>query len=232
MSISFIRIQTILGQLLHNEQVAHRKIIIGDLTIPTRSLLIETIGVVLLLYLFVLPIYLALHISLIIAPVLHLFSYVILKYFLALPTTEESYLVYSSVYYRWWFLQRLWKLNHPWHQLLYGTSLYNTYLRLCGAHIGSGTCLQTSALDVPDLIKIGDNSFVGEDVVLGSMTYASASTFKLTSVWVGNNCSIAARSVLHSKVIIGNDITVKSLSSVCKYFLYLYLLDNCCYFLN
>jgi len=105
-------------------------------------------------------------------------------------------------------------------------------LRLCGAQIGSSTCLQTSAIDVPDLIKIGDNTFIGEDVVLGSMTYDSASTFKLTSVWVGNNCLIAARSVLHSKVIIGNDVTVKSLSSVCKYFLYLYLLDNCCCFLN
>jgi serine acetyltransferase len=160
---------------------------------------------------------LALHISLIIAPILHLFSYVILKYLFKLSTTEESYPLYSSVYYQWWFLHRLWKLNHPWHQILYGTSLYNTYLRLCGARIGSGTHLETSSIDVPHLIDIGENTFVGEDVILSSMTYDNTYTFKLTSVHIGNNCSIGARSVLHSKVFIENDVTVKSLSSVCEY---------------
>jgi hypothetical protein len=214
------------GQLSDNKQVTHEQILTDDLTIPTRSLFIETIGVIILIYLFALPIYLSLHTSLIIAPILHLFSYVILKYLLNLSITEESHLIYSSMYYRWWFLQRLWKLNHPWHQLLYGTSLYNTYLRLCGAQIGSDTCIQTSAIDVPHLIHIGDQTFVGEDILLSSMTYDSVHTFKLTSVWVGNNCSIAARSVLHSKVIITNDVTVKSLSSLCEYFLHLHLLNN------
>jgi hypothetical protein len=185
----------------------------------SRSLLVETLGIIVLIYVFALPIYFALRISLILAPVLHLLSYILLKKLIELPSTDEWHLVYSSVYYRWWFLQRLWKLNTPWHQMLLATSLYNTYLRLSGARIGANVHLRSSLIDWPDLIDIGENSFVGEDVVLSSVEYRHDNMFKLNSIRIGAHCSIGARSVLHSRVHIGDQVTVKPLTSICKYIL-------------
>lgn len=182
-----------------------------------RSLLIETLGIMVLIYVFALPIYLALRTSLILAPVLHLLLYILFQKLLKLPSTDEWHLVYSSVYYRWWFLQRLWRLNAPWHQMLFGTSLYNTYLRLCGAQIGRNVQLRTNLIDSPNLIDIGENSFVGEDVVFSSMEYKDNNMFRLNFIQISAHCSIGARSVLHSKVHIGNQVTVKSFTSVCKY---------------
>jgi hypothetical protein len=170
-----------------------------------------------LIYVFILPIYLALRVSLILAPVLHLLFYVLLKKLFKLPSTDEWHLLYSSVYYRWWFLQRLWKLNTPWHNMLLGTSLYNHYLRLCGARIGEGVQLRTSLIDWPDLLDIGDNSFVGEEVVLSSMEYKGNNMFRLNSIRIGIDCSIGARSVLYSRAHIGNHEIIKPLSHICKY---------------
>ncbi len=183
---------------------------------PTRSLLIETLGILFLVYIFAMPIYLALRWSLILAPILHLVTYIVFKRLLMLPSSNESYHIYSNVYYRWWFLQRLWKLNDPWHRMLYGTLLYNSYLRWCGARIGVNVYLRTSLIDQPDLLDIGDNSFVAEDVVLSSMTYESEKTFRLTSVRIGAKCKIGARSVLHSEVHIGDRVTVKPLTAISK----------------
>jgi hypothetical protein len=182
----------------------------------SRSLLIETLGIMVLIYIFALPIYFALRISLILAPMFHLLLYILLKKLLKLPSTDECHLVYSSAYYQWWFLQRLWKLNTPWHYMLFGTSLYNTYLRLCGARIGKDVQLRTNLIDWPDLIDIGKNSFVGEDVVLNSIEYRNDNMFKLNFIRIGAHCSIGARSVLHSQVHISNQVTVRPLTCVCK----------------
>jgi hypothetical protein len=112
------------------------------------------LGILFLVYIFAMPIYLALRVSLILAPILHLLIYIVFKLLFMLPSSNESYHVYSYVYYRWWFLQRLWKLNDPWHRMLHGTSFYNTYLRWCGARIGVNVHLRTSLLDQPEDIQI------------------------------------------------------------------------------
>lgn len=179
-------------------------------------MLIETLGILLLVYIFVMPIYLAFRFSLILAPILHLLAYIVFKRLFILPSLNESYFIYSLAYYRWWFLQRIWKLNDPWHRILQGTSLYNIYLRLCGAQIGVNVQLRTSLIDQPDLVDIGDNSFVAEDVVLSSMTYESDKTFRLTSVHIGARCKIGARSVLHSEVHIKDRVSVKPLTAISK----------------
>lgn len=184
--------------------------------IPSRSLLIETLGILFLIYIFAVPIYLALRWSLIIAPILHLLNYIIFQRLFTLPSSNGSYRIYSNIYYQWWFLQRLWKLNEPWHRILYGTSLYNIYLRLCGARIGINVHLRTNLIDHPGLLDIGDNSLVAEDVVLSSLTYESEKTFKFNRIHIGASCTIGARSVLHSEVHIGDQISVKPLTVISK----------------
>lgn len=208
--------QILNGQSLLENQYEKDKTMIHEYKTVNRSLLIETLGIMILIYVFVLPIYLALRISLILAPLIHLLSYILFKKLLELPLTDKWYLVYSSVYYRWWFLQRLWKLNSLWHRLLVGTSLYNTYLRLCSARIGLNVELRSILIDCPDLINIGENSFVGEDVVFSSIEYRDDNMFRLNSIQIGDYCSIGARSVLHSRVHINNQVIVKPLTSICK----------------
>lgn len=180
----------------------------------SRSLFIETLSVLLLICVFTVPIYLGLRFCLLLTPLLHLLAYVMFKQWLMLPTLNESYQTYSLAYYRWWFLQRLWKLNDPWHRILHGTSLYNIFLRLCGARIGTNVHLRTSLIDLPELIDIGDNSFIAEDVVLSSMAHTSQTTFRFTPVHIGARCRIGARSVLHSHVHIEDRCVAKSLSSI------------------
>jgi hypothetical protein len=114
-----------------------------------RSLTIELLGIICLIYLFILPIYFAYHSVSIIAPILHLFSYVFFQYLFNLSLTDEDHLIYSSVYYHWWLLQRLWKLNSLWHRLLYGTSLYNVYLRIYGKQIQLNTHIRSNAFQRP-----------------------------------------------------------------------------------
>lgn len=183
----------------------------------SRSLLVETLGILLLIYVFAVPIYLGLRLTLIVAPMLHLLLYIVFKRLFMLSTTNDCCQIYSLVYYRWWFLRRLWKLNEPWLYMIQGTSLYNSYLRLCGARIGVDVNLRTSLIDLPDLLEIGDNSLVGEDVVLSSMTYESEKAFRLTSIHIGARCRIGARSVLHSKVHIGDQVFAKPLTPMGKY---------------
>jgi acetyltransferase-like isoleucine patch superfamily enzyme len=89
-------------------------------------------------------------------------------------------------------------------------------LRLCGARIGADVQLRTSLIDWPDQIDIGENSFVGEDVVLSSLKYGHDNMFKLNSIRIGAYCSIGARSVLHSTVDIGDQVIVKPLTCICK----------------
>ena len=206
------------GKVDHHES---QKVTTHKYTTASRSLLIETLGIIILIYLFVLPIYLALRIRLILAPMLHLLSYILLKKLLELPSTDEWHSVYSSVYYQWWFLQRLWKLNALWHHMFLGTSLYNSYLRLCGARIGVNVQLRTTLIDCPHLIDIDENSFIGEDVVFSSMEYRDGNMFRLNSIRIDTHCSIGARSVLYSRAHIGNHVTVKPVTSICKYYFYL-----------
>jgi hypothetical protein len=100
-----------------------------------------------------------------------------------------------------------------------GTSLYNTYLCLCGAKIGNNVHLRTSLIDCPDLIDIGENSFVGEDVVFNSMEYRNDNMFRLNSIRIVDHCLIGARSVFHSQVNIGNQVVVKPLTYICRGFI-------------
>jgi hypothetical protein len=69
-----------------------------------RSLIIETLGIIGLIYIFAFPIYFSLRTSLILAPLLHLLFYILFKKLLQFPLTNEWHLICSSVYYRWWFL--------------------------------------------------------------------------------------------------------------------------------
>ncbi|CAF2917639.1 unnamed protein product [Rotaria sp. Silwood2] len=125
--------------------------------------------------------------------------------------------LFSSSYYRWWFLQRLWTLNTFWLSHISGTSFYNSYLRLCGARIGQHTIIDTTFIDAPDLLQIANSTYIGDEAVLSSLTYYDR-TFKLHPIRIGSNCAIDCRTVLYNGVEMEERVLVKSMSPVTGYF--------------
>ncbi|CAF3128118.1 unnamed protein product [Rotaria sp. Silwood2] len=185
---------------------------------PMPSTISETIGILFLVTLWILPILLIVLCSsitlLLTVPFIHLFIYVLCKNLLfPLGMSRIEDVLFSSKYYSWWFLQRMWTLNTFWLNHLQGTLFYNAYLRLCGARIGHHTNIDTSFIDTPDLLEVGDSTYIGDEVVLSSLTYYDR-TFKLHPIRIGSNCSIGCRSVLHDGVEIEKQVVIKSMSPV------------------
>ncbi|CAF4215584.1 unnamed protein product, partial [Rotaria sordida] len=116
--------------------------------------------------------------------------------------TNQVEKLYSWHYYRWWFLNSLWSTNNSyWLKHLLGTPFYNSYLRLCGAKIGCHTHIYTTLIDSPWLLEVGESSFIGEEVVLSSLSYQDQ-TYQLHRICIGSYCSINTHSVLYEDVII------------------------------
>jgi len=121
--------------------------------------------------------------------------------------------LYSWRYYRFWFLRRQWSLNNYWLGYLLGTPFYNAYLRLCGACVSDGAHIYTTHIDGPWLLEVGDGTYIGDEVVLSSLTYHDR-TYDLHKIRIGSHCSIGARCVLHDHVDMHDGVVVEPLTAV------------------
>ncbi|CAF1281001.1 unnamed protein product [Adineta ricciae] len=146
-------------------------------------------------------------------PIIHLIVYVICSRLFSFYTNENE-LIFSWNYYRWWFLDRLWHVNTFWLQHLIGTPLYNSYLRLCGAHIGEDAHIYTTTIDAPWLLDIGNATWIADQTFLNCLYYNDNNTFTLYPIKIGSNCSISTRSILFNKVTMEDNIIVQPMSTV------------------
>ncbi|CAF1461134.1 unnamed protein product [Rotaria sordida] len=111
-------------------------------------------------------------------------------------------------------LVTLWSTNNSyWLKHLLGTPFYNSYLRLCGAKIECHTHIYTTLIDAPWLLEAGESSFIGEEVVLSSLSYQDQ-TYRLHRIRIGSYCSINTHSVLYEDVIIEDHVYVKPMSAI------------------
>ena len=74
------------------------------------------------------------------------------------------YPLWGAVYFRWWLADRLHQVAPAY--LLSGSSLYNSYLRAMGAHIGADVVIGSVTIRQPHLLRIGDGASVGANVNL------------------------------------------------------------------
>ncbi|CAF1631889.1 unnamed protein product, partial [Didymodactylos carnosus] len=197
---------------------------------PKPSLLIETLGIILLVYHYLFSIWTTMKfveyiepyntminitLYIILIPCIQLFHYIIWKHLLfpyGMKCDTKTQL-YSFKYYSWWFLNRLWILNSKQLNILLGTFLYNYYLRMCGAQIGKNVHIYTTLIDAPDLLEIKDSTFISTDVLLNSLSYQNT-TYSLNSIRIGSNCNIGFQSVLYNGVYIEDNVSIKSMSSI------------------
>ena len=187
---------------------------------PMPRVYIEILGIVLLICQWILPIWFAyqLHLvfTLLFVPVFHLLSYVVCQRLLFRPEEIANKVdkLYSWYYYRWWFLNSMWSINNSyWLKHLLGTPFYNSYLRLCGAKIGSHSHIYTTLIDAPWLLQVDESTFIGEEVVLTSLSYQDQ-TYELHRIQIGSHCSINTHSVLYENVIIEDYVYIEPMSTI------------------
>ncbi|CAF4856835.1 unnamed protein product [Rotaria sp. Silwood1] len=110
---------------------------------PHSSWFIESLGIVLLAWQWLWPIFMAVRLEfdflpMLLIPFIHLIQFPVFLKLFGGPFPRGRDTLYSWRYYRLWFLRRQWSLNTYWLGHLLGTPFYNTYLRLCGARIHDG----------------------------------------------------------------------------------------------
>ncbi|CAF4498285.1 unnamed protein product, partial [Rotaria sp. Silwood2] len=185
---------------------------------PRSSWFVETVGILLLAFQWLLPIFVAARldfnvIALLLVPFIHLLQYPIFMKLFGGPLSRGRDTLYSWRYYHLWFLRRQWKLNSYWLGHLLGTRLYNSYLSLCGARITDGAHIYTTQIDAPWLLEVGDATYIGDEVVLSSLTYHDR-IYDLHEVYIGSHCSIGARCVLHDGVRMHDGVLIEPSTNI------------------
>jgi non-ribosomal peptide synthetase-like protein len=100
-----------------------------------------------------------------------------------------SYSLRTGFYIRKWWIDQLMTLSLQWLDTIYGTLYSTAWLRLLGTKVGKKAEISTAANFSPDLVAIGANAFVADDVSLGApRVYLGQMT--LQQINIGENCFI------------------------------------------
>ena len=132
----------------------------------------------------------------------------LVKWLLLGRVRPGRYSVHSSFYLRKWFFDQLMDLSLDLLGPLYSTLYLAPWLRLLGAKLGHHAEVSTASATSPDLLTIGDESFIADAVCLGaSRVEAGWITIAPTSVgkraFVGNSAFVPAGAAIGDEVLIG-----------------------------
>ena len=101
-------------------------------------------------------------------------------------------------------------------QVLRGTPVWTSYLRLSGARIGRRVYVNTLGLSDYNLLEFGDDVVIGADVHIAGHT-VERGVVKTGSVRLGDRVTIGVGSIIEIGVSAGDDVQVGALSFVPKY---------------
>lgn len=129
------------------------------------------------------------------------------RLFLPRLTTGLSAIT-SLGYYRKWVVARILDASLETLHGLYASVFASTWLRLMGAKIGRRTEISTATGVIPDLLTIGDDSFVADGVTLGDeeqrggwMALHATSVGRRT--FLGNGAYVADGAIIPDDLLIG-----------------------------
>ncbi|CAF4112777.1 unnamed protein product, partial [Rotaria magnacalcarata] len=187
---------------------------------PMPSLVVETLGVLVLALQWLCPVWIIYRseyqLAFLFLPIIHLLTYATCRRVIIRSNDriKKHDALYSWEYYLWWFLDRLWSINNSyWLKYLVGTPFYNSYLRLCGAHIGLHAHIYTIDIDTPWMLEVGESTFIGNGTILSSLTYHDQ-TYTLESIYIGAYCSIDRHCVLYGGITVQNNVHAKPMSAM------------------
>ena len=104
-----------------------------------------------------------------------------------------KYKLWGSYYFRFWLIDKLISICPV--AYFSGTSLMNIYLRLMGAKIGKNCYVNTAAIDIFDLLKLGDNVSICTDTHLRGYTIEDG-YLKIGSIELDDNAFVGTRCCL------------------------------------
>jgi len=125
--------------------------------------------------------------------------------------TAQPIPIWSLAYVRFWIAKVAIQFNPL--NLLVGTPLYSTYLRLLGVQIGKNSLVFARPPVCADLVSIGDNTIIRQDCFLSGYT-ASSGYLYLGNVTIGSGAFVAEASVLDINTRIGNDAQLGTSSAL------------------
>ncbi len=137
---------------------------------------------------------------------------VIAKWALIGRWKPEAIPIWSLRYFRFWAVKTL--VRSAPVVVFSGSPIYNLYLRLLGARIGSNVVVDCRFVPVcTDLIAIGDNTILRKDSIL--LGYRAQANFIHTGpIEIGSNAFVGEASVLDIRTAMGNDTQLGHASSL------------------
>jgi serine acetyltransferase len=101
-------------------------------------------------------------------------------------------------------------------QLVRGTPVWTSYLRLCGARLGRRVYVNTLGLSDYNLLEFGDDVVIGADVHIAGHT-VEAGVVKTARVRLGDRVTVGVGSIVDIGVCAEHDAQIGALSVVPKY---------------
>lgn len=129
------------------------------------------------------------------------------------PLKPGRYPVHGRVYYRKWLANQIHEASLQLLRGLYATVYAPVWLRLLGARVGKNAEVSTAIGMVPDLLTLGDESFIADAVMLGDEEIRDGwMTLMPTQIgtrsFVGNGAYVPDGTHLPDGVLIGVQSTV------------------------
>lgn len=115
-----------------------------------------------------------------------LFSIVLRRVVLPKNLLAGRYSIYSWLYYKKWLVNQIQEAGLVVLHGLYASIYSATWFRMLGARIGRDVEISTAMGVVPDLLTMGDDSFVADGVMLGD-EHVESGWMTLRPTIIGNN---------------------------------------------
>jgi non-ribosomal peptide synthetase-like protein len=122
---------------------------------------------------------------------------------------EGVYPLWGFYYFRFWFVKKCVDITPL--SLLTGTPFLAVYYRLMGMKTGKNVYLGSDRVRVFDLVSVGNNSSISKEAHLMGYTVEDG-MLKLGKIFVGSNCFVGARSLLHPGSVMEDDSALLELS--------------------
>lgn len=127
------------------------------------------------------------------------------------PIKKGTYSLNSFSYLKIWFCERLVGLSLGTMEALYGTIYSTSWFRLLGAKIGKNSEIATINFSLPDLIRIGKESFIGDNTILAPVRVYKG-CINLSSVYLGDRVFIGNGSVVPGNTKIEDNCLIAAAS--------------------
>ena len=155
-------------------------------------------------------IYVSLFAYFLILPCLTVFS-ILFKWIVIGRIRPGKYKLWGSYYFRFWIVGKVTAIC----PVIYftGTSIMNWFMRFMGAKVGKNCYINTSAIDIFDLVKIGDNVSICTDTHLRGYTIEDG-WLKIGSIELEDDAFVGTRCCLAHNSKMGKNSSIEDLTLI------------------